>query len=163
MTPRSVELTHDEPVYSLDDGSLTIRAGSDIISTSDISTADGVMATKLSEEVPDPQSVLPLTPAVFHIMLALAQRECHGYGIMLEVDRITQGQMRLGPGTLYRSIQRMVLDGLIVERKDTEGGEEDDERRRYYRLTKFGLAVAKAESERLAWLVKAAQKRDLLS
>ena len=107
--------------------------------------------------------LLPLTPAVFHIMLALAQRECHGYGIMLEVDRLTQGQMRLGPGTLYRSIQRMVIDGLIVEREESEADEEDDERRRYYGLTEFGLAVARAESDRLASLVKAARQRDLLS
>jgi DNA-binding PadR family transcriptional regulator len=121
------------------------------------------MARKESEEVPDPQSVLPLTPAVFHIMLALAQRECHGYGIMLEVDRLTQGQLRLGPGTLYRSIQRMVVDGLIVEREESEAADDDDERRRYYRLTKFGLAVAKAEAERLASLVKAARQRELLN
>jgi DNA-binding PadR family transcriptional regulator len=121
------------------------------------------MTRKESEEVPDPSSILPLTPAVYHIMLALAQRECHGYGIMLEVDRLTQGQMRLGPGTLYRSIQRMVVDGLIVEREESEANEADDERRRYYRLTTFGLAVARAESERLALLVEAARQRDLLS
>ncbi len=121
------------------------------------------MATKESQEVPDPRRVLPLTPAVFHIMLALAQHECHGYGIMLEVDRLTQGQLRLGPGTLYRSIQRMVVDGLIVEREDSDAAEAEDERRRYYRLTPFGLAVARAEAERLASLVRAAKKRDLLS
>ena len=121
------------------------------------------MPKKESEEVPDPKSVLPLTPAVFHIMLALAQHESHGYGIMLEVDRLTQGQLRLGPGTLYRSIQRMIVDGLIVERNDSQASEDEDERRRYYRLTKFGLAVARAEAERLASLVKAARQRDLLS
>ena len=121
------------------------------------------MTKKESEEIPDPRSVLPLTPAVFHIMLALGHGERHGYGIMLEVDRLTQGQLRLGPGTLYRSIQRMVVDGLIVERKDSEANEEDDERRRYYRLTRFGLDVARAEAERLESLVKAARERDLLS
>jgi len=115
-----------------------------------------------AEEVPDPRSLLPLTPAVFHIMLALAEQECHGYGIMLEVDRITQGQLRLGPGTLYRSIQRMVVDGLIEERKDAGDPGEDDERRRYYRLTSLGLGVARAEAQRLGVLVKAARQRGLL-
>jgi len=106
--------------------------------------------------------LLPLTPAVFHIMLALAEGECHGYGIMLEVDRMTEGQLHIGPGTLYRSIQRMLLDGLIVERKESVEREVDDERRRYYRLTERGMAVARAEAERLNALVKAAKKRGLL-
>ncbi len=105
--------------------------------------------------------MLPLTPAVFHIMLALADGECHGYGIMLEVEKLSQGSMRLGPGTLYRSIQRMLIDGLIEERKDDGQSAEDDERRRYYRLTKLGLSVAKAEAQRLATLVKAARQRGL--
>jgi DNA-binding PadR family transcriptional regulator len=107
--------------------------------------------------------LLPLTPAVFHIMLALADGECHGYGIMQEVDRITQGGLHLGPGTLYRSIQRMLMDGLIVERKEAVDPEVDDERRRYYRLTQFGLSVARAEAERLNVLVKAARKHGLLA
>ncbi len=106
--------------------------------------------------------MLPLTPAVFHIMLALADGECHGYGVMLEVEKLSQGSMRLGPGTLYRSIQRMLIDGLIEERKDDGESAEDDERRRYYRLTKLGLGVAKAEAHRLATLVKAARQRGLL-
>ena len=106
--------------------------------------------------------LLPLTPAVFHIMLALADGECHGYGIMLEVDRITQGRLHLGPGTLYRSIQRMLVDGLIVERKEAVDPEVDDERRRYYRLTQFGLNVARAEAQRLSALVKAARRHGLL-
>ncbi len=107
--------------------------------------------------------LLPLTPAVFHIMLALADGERHGYGIMLEVGRITQGQLHLGPGTLYRSIQRMLVDGLIVERKDAVDPEVDDERRRYYRLTQLGLSVARAEAKRLNDLVKVARKRGLLA
>jgi DNA-binding PadR family transcriptional regulator len=106
--------------------------------------------------------MLPLTPAVFHIMLALADGESHGYGIMLEVDRITQGGLRLGPGTLYRSIQRMLVDGLIVERKEGAGREIDDERRRYYRLTELGMEAARAEADRLNALVKAARRRGLL-
>jgi DNA-binding PadR family transcriptional regulator len=122
------------------------------------------MARKESDNAPDLGDWLPLTPAVFHIMLSLAQHERHGYGIMLEVEKLTQGQLRLGPGTLYRSIQRMVVDGLIEERKDSPSGEADnDERRRYYRLTKLGLQVARAEAERLAQLVKEARHRELLS
>jgi DNA-binding PadR family transcriptional regulator len=95
-------------------------------------------------------------------MLALAEQEGHGYGIMLEVEKLTLGQLHLGPGTLYRSIQRMLLDGLLEERKDAVESGEDDERRRYYRLTPFGLAVARAETQRLASLVRAARQRGLL-
>jgi DNA-binding PadR family transcriptional regulator len=116
-----------------------------------------------ANEVAKIAGLLPLTPAVFHIMLALAEGECHGYGIMLEVDRITGGGLHIGPGTLYRSIQRMLLDGLIVERKETVNAELDDERRRYYRLTELGTEVAEAEAERLATLVKTARKRGLLN
>jgi DNA-binding PadR family transcriptional regulator len=121
-----------------------------------------IMTKKAPEESRDPQQFLPLTPAVFHIMLALAGGEGHGYGIMLEVERLTSGRLNLGPGTLYRSIQRMLLDGLIEEMKEASGPEEDDERRRYYRLTRFGLEVARAESRRLESLVKAARGRELL-
>jgi DNA-binding PadR family transcriptional regulator len=120
------------------------------------------MTKKAPEETPDPQSFLPLTPAVFHIMLSLAIGEGHGYGIMLEVERLTSGRLNLGPGTLYRSIQRMLVDGLIEETKDAQESDEDDERRRYYRLTRFGLEVARAESRRLEALVNAARERKLL-
>jgi DNA-binding PadR family transcriptional regulator len=123
---------------------------------------DRVMAKKTLEEARDPNTFLPLTLAVFHIMLALAAGESHGYGIMLEVERLTSGRMNLGPGTLYRSIQRMLLDGLIEETKESNDSEDDDERRRYYRLTAFGLEVARAESQRLESLVKAARQRKLL-
>jgi DNA-binding PadR family transcriptional regulator len=116
-----------------------------------------------SKEHAGTAAFLPLTPAVFHIMLALADGESHGYGLMLEVDQITKGRLRLGPGTLYRSIQRMLVDGLIVERKDAVDPENDDERRRYYRLTKLGLDVARAESRRLEALVRTARQRGLLS
>jgi len=121
------------------------------------------MAKKALEETAEAHTLLPLTPAVFHIMLALAGCESHGYGIMLEVERLTSGRLNLGPGTLYRSIQRMLLDGLIEETKDVRDTEEDDERRRYYRLTKFGLDVARQEARRLEWLVNAARERELLS
>lgn len=117
---------------------------------------------QLGREYLDPHALLPLTPAVFHIMAALAQGECHGYRIMQEVESMTQGQLRLGPGTLYRSVQRMLVDGLIEERNESAAVEEDDERRRYYRLTKFGFEVARAEARRLEALVKAARKRGLL-
>ena len=120
------------------------------------------MAKKTPEEAHDPNLFLPLTPAVFHIMLALAGGESHGYGIMLEVERLTSGQMNLGPGTLYRSIQRMLVDCLIEETKVSNDSEDDDERRRYYRLTALGLEVARAESRRLQSLLKAANQRKLL-
>jgi DNA-binding PadR family transcriptional regulator len=122
-----------------------------------------LMAADDSKKHAPTAELLPLTPAVFHIMLALADGERHGYGIMLEVDRITAGQLRLGPGTLYRSIQRMLVDGLIVERKDAVDPEVDDERRRYYRLTQLGLSVARSEAQRLTDLVKVAKKRGLLA
>ena len=120
------------------------------------------MSKKAPEESRDPHRFLPLTPAVFHIMLALAGGEGHGYGIMLEVERLTSGRLNLGPGTLYRSIQRMLLDELIEETKDAHDSEEDDERRRYYRLTRFGLEVAREEANRHEALVNAARERGLL-
>jgi DNA-binding PadR family transcriptional regulator len=123
---------------------------------------DRAMARKRPEEARDPKTFLPLTPAVFHIMLALAGGGSHGYAIMLEVERLTNGLMNLGPGTLYRSIQRMLLDGLIEETTDPADSDLDDERRRYYRLTALGLAVAQAESRRIESLAIAARKRKLL-
>jgi DNA-binding PadR family transcriptional regulator len=111
---------------------------------------------------PDHQPAPLLTPAVFHILLALAGGESHGYGIMQDVERFTNGETRLGPGTLYRSIQRMLVDGLIEELAISLHDETDEDRRRYYRLTPKGLSVAKREAERLADLVDAARHRDLL-
>jgi DNA-binding PadR family transcriptional regulator len=110
-----------------------------------------------------PDDFLPLTPAMFHILLALADRERHGYDIMREVDERTEGKVRLGPGTLYGSIKRMLGDGLVEELDERPDPELDDERRRYYRLTDFGYRVAVAEAERLARLVKAARIKKLLS
>ena len=111
----------------------------------------------------NPQELLPLTPAMFHILLALADRERHGYHIMQEVETRTEGKMRLGPGTLYGSIKRMLADGLIEESDERPDPELDDERRRYYRLTDFGYSVASAEAERLALLVKAARAKKLIT
>ena len=110
----------------------------------------------------DPQELLPLTPAVFHILLALAGEERHGYGIMQEVAARSGGKVRLGPGTLYGSIKRMIADGLIEESDERPDPELDDERRRYYRLTSFGQRVAAAEAERLARLVREARVKNLL-
>ncbi len=111
----------------------------------------------------DPGSLLPLTPAIFHIMLALADGERHGYGIMQEVAALTNGTLRLGPGTLYGSIKRMLADGLIEETDERPDPELDDERRRYYRLTDFGQRVAQLEARRLARLVDEARAKRLLA
>lgn len=111
----------------------------------------------------DPAALLPLTPTVFHILLALADGEKHGYAIMQEVEARTDGSMRLGPGTLYGSIQRMLKDGLIVEvpsRASVAG--QGEERRRYYRLTGFGQQVLQAEAQRLEGLVQMARSKQVL-
>ncbi len=110
----------------------------------------------------EPEKMLPLTPAVFHILLALADGDKHGYGIMREVSDRTDGQMRMGPGTLYGSIKRMLEQGLIEEAEERPDPELDDERRRYYRLTDFGQKLAVAESRRLRQLVGIAQGKRLL-
>jgi DNA-binding PadR family transcriptional regulator len=107
-------------------------------------------------------SLLPLTPAVFHILLALANGERHGYGILQEIAAITHAQRRIGPGTLYRSIKQMLAAGMIEEADERPDPTLDDERRRYYRLTAFGRRVALAEAQRLAQLVREAEIRRLL-
>jgi DNA-binding PadR family transcriptional regulator len=110
----------------------------------------------------DPEELMPLTPAVFHILLALADGERHGYSIMQEVEARTDNKVRLGPGTLYGSIKRMLADGLIEESDERPDAALDDERRRYYRLTAFGRRVAIAEAMRLESLVGAARAKRLL-
>ena len=110
-----------------------------------------------------PEQFLPLTPAMFHILLSLADRERHGYEIMREVDERTDRKVRLGPGTLYGSIKRMLADGLVEELDERPDPQLDDERRRYYRLTDLGYRIAVAEAERLAALVKMARSKRLLS
>jgi DNA-binding PadR family transcriptional regulator len=104
--------------------------------------------------------LLPLTPAVFHILLVLAGGDAHGYGIMGEVDRLTDGKLRLGPGTLYRSVYKMMLDGFIEEVR--EEPRPADERRLTYRITRQGLRVARAEARRLESLVRVARRRGLI-
>lgn len=110
----------------------------------------------------DVGGLLPLSPAVYAILLALAGGELHGYAIMREVERATGGQTRLAPGTLYRSIKQMLAAKMIEELAERPDPELDDERRRYYRLTDFGRRIARAESERLARLVAEARARQLL-
>ena len=105
--------------------------------------------------------MLPLTPLSFHILLALADDDRHGYGIIKEVRERTNGEVNPGAGTLYAAVQRMLDDQLIVETSDrpTEG---DDERRRYYRLTAFGRQVARAEALRLARVIRIASDKKLI-
>jgi DNA-binding PadR family transcriptional regulator len=112
---------------------------------------------------PHPESLLPLPPAAFHILMALAASDRHGYAIIQDVAQRTNNRLKLGAGTLYRSLQRMLEQGLIVEvaggmaigRSDVE---RDDERRRYYQITRFGESVARAEARRLTELVKFARQ-----
>ena len=110
----------------------------------------------------DPEKMLPLTPAVFHILLALADGERHGYAIMRGVAQQTEGCIRMGPGTLYGTVKRMLADGLIEEADERPDPALDDERRRYYRLTDFGVKVASAEVRRMSSLVKTARGKQLI-
>jgi DNA-binding PadR family transcriptional regulator len=105
---------------------------------------------------------IPLSPAVFHILLALATGEMHGYAIMHEVSILSDGQVSMGPGTLYGSIKRMLAEGLIEESDRRPDPRLDDERRRYYRITEEGRRLLGAEAERLARLVRVARSRRLL-
>ena len=104
----------------------------------------------------------PLTPAMFHILLALAERERHGYDMIQAIDEASGGGFKIGPGTLYRSIKQMLALGLIEESGERPAPDQDDERRRYYRITAAGRRAASAEAARLARLVSAARARRLL-
>jgi DNA-binding PadR family transcriptional regulator len=106
-------------------------------------------------------SLLPLPSATFHILLALADDDRHGYAIIQDVAARTGGALKLSAGTLYRSIQRLLEQGLIVETRERPAPEDDDERRRYYRITPLGTATAKAEASRLTDLVRMARARGL--
>ena len=99
---------------------------------------------------------MQLPEATFHILMAVADEDRHGYGIIQDVLTSTGGKLKLSAGTLYRSIQRMLEQGLLVETRDRP--EDDDERRRYYRITPSGREVAKAEAQRLQQLVRLARK-----
>jgi DNA-binding PadR family transcriptional regulator len=111
---------------------------------------------------PRPEDLLPLTPAVFHILLALADGEKHGYAIMQEVDASAGGSVRMGPGTLYGSLSRMLEAGLVEETESSDEAEPSDKRRRYYRLCEFGHRVLELESTRLAEAVRRARAKKIL-
>ena len=110
----------------------------------------------------EPDSFLPLTPAVFHILMALAKGDSHGYAIMQDIETNTDGRFRIGPGTLYGSIKRMLASGWIEEVDERPDPDLDDERRRYYRLSGLGRRVAEAEAQRLASMVSLARDARLL-
>ena len=105
------------------------------------------------------RELLPLTPPVFHILLALAGEERHGYGIMQDVAQHTDGALQLGPGTLYGCLKRMLAAGLVEESEERPDPALDDERRRYYRMTALGKRVVRAEAQRLAGAVTVAMSK----
>lgn len=118
----------------------------------------------MTDTTQDPEGFLPLTPAVFNILLALADGEKHGYAIMLEVEANTKGQVLMGPGTLYGSIKRMLQAGLIEESDERADPDTDDPRRRsYYRLTALGRRTLRMEAERLAAQVRIAKEKKILA
>ncbi len=110
----------------------------------------------------NPEDFLPLTPAVFEILLALVDGERHGYAIMKEVDERTAGRVKLRPGTLYRAVSRLLEDELIQESDVRPDPDQDDERRRYYRLTDLGRGAAAAEAHRMETLVHSAYSKALI-
>ena len=110
-----------------------------------------------------PQEFLPLTPPVFHILLALADEERHGYGIMQDVARQTDGALQLGPGTLYGCLKRMLAAGLIEESDERPDPTLDDERRRYYRLKGLGQQAVRAEAQRIASAVATAKTKRIFA
>jgi DNA-binding PadR family transcriptional regulator len=110
----------------------------------------------------DSESLLPLTPAVFHVLLALAGGELHGYAIMQEVAEHTDGQIKMGPGTLYGTVKRLLEAQLIEESDERPDPHLDDERRRYYRLTGVGEQAVKAEARRYAEIVEIARGKKLI-
>src|SRR3989441_7041869 len=124
-------------------------------------SSGGAMVKKRRADQP-PESYLPLPPATFHILVALADGELHGYAIMKGVAARCEGTVRLGPGTLYGSLKRLLEAGLVEEGGERAGPERGDERRRYYRLTQLGLSVARAEARRLDVMVRAARRKKLI-
>ena len=107
------------------------------------------------------EELLPLPAATFHILLALSDQDRHGYAIIQEIAERTGGELKLSAGTLYRSIQRMLEQGLLVETRERPDPDDHDERRRYYRISPLGTAVARAEARRLSELVRMARARGL--
>jgi DNA-binding PadR family transcriptional regulator len=109
-----------------------------------------------------PESHLPLTPATFQILMALVDGERHGYAIMTEVEERSEGTVRLGPGTLYGSLKRLLDAGIVADAGVRAHPDAADERRRYYRLTRYGLLVARAEAQRLEAIVRTARRKKLI-
>jgi len=114
------------------------------------------------DHLPDPEPLLPLPAATFHILVALADRDRHGYSIMQDVAARTAGKVQLSAATLYSSIRRMLEQGLITELRHSPDPESHDERRRYYALTDFGRRVAKAEARRLTAMLSQARETGLI-
>ena len=108
------------------------------------------------------ESYLPLTPALFHVLLALADGEKHGYVISKEIARRTNNEVKLSTGTLYGVIKRLLDDSMIEESEERPDFSLDDQRRRYYRLTKLGKAVAEAEAERMERVLALARSKHVL-
>ena len=109
-----------------------------------------------------PDALLPLTPATFQILMALVDRERHGYAIMTEVAERSEHAVKLGPGTLYGTLKRLLENGLVEESDERADPDSGDERRRYYRITRNGMSVARAEARRLESVVRAARQKKLL-
>ena len=117
------------------------------------------MQIKRRTQAPAAGDFLPLTPAIHHILLALVDEERHGYAIMREVTRLTGGATRMGPGTLYGTLKRVLQSRLIEEADERPDPELDDERRRYYRITTLGRRVLQAETARVSLLLDAARAK----
>ncbi len=120
------------------------------------------MSPRIRSEDDDVAGMLPLPTAVFHILVALADRDRHGYSIMQDVSARTEGKVRLSPGTLYSAIRRMLEQGLIEELRQSPDPDSDDERRRYYRLTRLGREAALAEARRVNELLQQARATGLI-
>ena len=120
------------------------------------------MPRPMRTKEPPPSDFLPLTPAVLHILLALADGDQHGYVIAQTVEKLTGGTVRMGPGTLYGSIGRMVANGLLEESSRGRGRVAEDERRRFYRMTALGRRVLESEMERLDRVVALARAKNVL-
>lgn len=116
----------------------------------------------MPDQTKNPDELLPLTPAVFHVLLALADGERHGYAIMQQVAQDTDGRIKMGPGTLYGTIKRLLEAQLIEETDERPDPELDDERRRYYRLTGEGQRVVRAEAQRYADMAAVARGKKLI-
>jgi DNA-binding PadR family transcriptional regulator len=121
------------------------------------------MAEQRNVEPRSVEPLLPLTPAMFHVLLALSGEDLHGYAILKEVARLTNGAVSLSAATLYGILRRLASEGMVVEREDRPAPELDDERRRYYHLTEFGSRVARAEAERLREMLALAWDKNLLA